>query len=189
MNFQLFLTRFDELTQVARSTRLLRALLCYPVLAGLEHRRIFSERFQTVVDIGANRGQFALAVRQWVPRARIICFEPLSRAAGVFRKVFQGDSKVRLHQAAVGPEPGEATIQWQVRTIPPRFFLSRPCRSGYFGESGKFGRRRCESDVLRNLSPQKKLLLQRFSRWTFKTMNWRRFGGAKNSWGTFLTHT
>ena len=62
----------------------------------------------TVVDIGANRGQFSLAVRRWAPGAKVFAFEPLSGPAARFRKVFKGDSKVILHQAAIGPETGEA---------------------------------------------------------------------------------
>ncbi len=41
MNFQLFLTRLDKLTQVIRAPRLLRALVFHRVLAGAEHRAIF----------------------------------------------------------------------------------------------------------------------------------------------------
>ena len=63
-----------------------------------------------VVDIGANRGQFSLAVRRWAPEARVIAFEPLAGPAARFRKVFQGDSRVVLHQAAIGPKMGEAII-------------------------------------------------------------------------------
>jgi FkbM family methyltransferase len=88
----------------------MRALVFYRVLAGVEHRRIFLADLGTVVDIGANRGQFALAVRRWAFKARIIAFEPLAEAADTFRKVFQGDSGVILHQAAIGPEAGETTI-------------------------------------------------------------------------------
>ena len=80
------------------------------VLAGTEHRHVFKTNLETVVDIGANRGQFALAVRRWAPKARIVSFEPLNDAANTFRNVFKKDSGVILHQAAIGPQAGEATI-------------------------------------------------------------------------------
>jgi FkbM family methyltransferase len=85
-------------------------LLTTRVLASAEHRRILGGDLATVVDIGANRGQFSLAVRRWSPKARAIAFEPLPIAAAAFRRVFQGDSKVTLHEAAIGPRAGEATI-------------------------------------------------------------------------------
>ena len=111
MNFQLFLTRLDKLAQIVRSPRLLRVLLFQWVLAGIEHRQILSpNQSGTVVDIGANRGQFSLAVRRWAPKAMVIAFEPLSGPAARFQKVFQGDPNVRFHQSAIGPETGTATM-------------------------------------------------------------------------------
>jgi len=63
-----------------------------------------------VLDIGANRGQFALVARRCFPKARIISFEPLPVPAGTLRKIFEEDLQVTLHEAAVGPVPGNATI-------------------------------------------------------------------------------
>ena len=78
MSFQLLLTRLDKLAQVLRSPRLVRALVCARVLAGAEHRQVLGRDLTTVVVIGANRGQFSLAVRQWATEARVFAFEPLA---------------------------------------------------------------------------------------------------------------
>jgi FkbM family methyltransferase len=110
MNLILFLTRLDKLTKVLRSGDLFRALVRYRVLAGAEHRHILGPELATVVDIGANRGQFSLAVRQWATEARVFAFEPLAGPATRFRGFFRGDSRVTLHQAAIGPETGKRTI-------------------------------------------------------------------------------
>jgi len=81
------------------------------VAAGVEHARVLSGLdCRTVVDIGANRGQFALIARQCQPQARVISFEPLPTAAAKFRSVFADDDRVTLHEAAIGPAPGNATI-------------------------------------------------------------------------------
>jgi FkbM family methyltransferase len=103
MKFQVLLNRLDKLSQTILSKRLFQALFRHRVLAGAEHRHILSCDLGTVIDIGANRGQFALAIRQWAPKARVISFEPLPGPASIFRRVFSGDGKVSLHQAAVGP--------------------------------------------------------------------------------------
>lgn len=103
MIFQSFLNRLDKLSQTLLSKRLLQALLLHRVLAGAEHRFVLSRDLRTVVDIGANRGQFALAARHWASNARIVSFEPLSNPAAVFRRVFSGDDRVVLHEAAIGP--------------------------------------------------------------------------------------
>ena len=87
-----------------------QALFRHGVAAEPEHRHVLGPDLATVVDIGANRGQFALAVRRWAPQARVVAFEPLAVPATRFRKVFQDDSRVMFHQAAIGPEGGEAII-------------------------------------------------------------------------------
>ena len=88
-------------------TRLLR----HRVAAGVEHARVISGLdCRTVVDIGANRGQFALVARQCQSQARVISFEPLPAAAATFCAVFADDDRVTLHEVAIGPVPGNATI-------------------------------------------------------------------------------
>ncbi|MGZ8183937.1 MAG: FkbM family methyltransferase [Methylobacter sp.] len=104
MRFQAFMNRLDKLSQTMLSKRLLLALFRHRVLAGAEHRNVLSRDLATVVDIGANRGQFALAARQWAPKARVISFEPLNHPVALFRRVFAGDDQVILHQSAIGPE-------------------------------------------------------------------------------------
>jgi FkbM family methyltransferase len=81
------------------------------VSASVEHRSVLGTlNCRTVVDVGANRGQFALAARRRWPTARIISFEPLGTPAASFRKVFDGDGGVTLHEAAVGPTDEVATM-------------------------------------------------------------------------------
>ncbi|ABA58003.1 Methyltransferase FkbM [Nitrosococcus oceani ATCC 19707] len=86
--------------------------LRYGVAAGVEHVRALKSlgEMGTVVDIGANRGQFALAARHCFPGARIVSFEPLPGPAEKFRRVLAGDSRLVLHQVAIGPARGEETI-------------------------------------------------------------------------------
>lgn len=110
MTLQLLLTRIDKLVQVMLSANLLKALFRYRVLAGAEHRAVLRRKLATVVDIGANRGQFSLAVRQWAPGAVVFAFEPLPGPAAIFGSVFKSDSKILLHKAAIGLKAGKATI-------------------------------------------------------------------------------
>jgi FkbM family methyltransferase len=65
---------------------------------------------RAVVDVGANRGQFALAVRHCLPLATVTSFEPMAAAANDFRNVFHGDTKACVHQTAIGPTAGKATL-------------------------------------------------------------------------------
>jgi len=103
--------RSGKLRRILVSPRLARALLRHGVAASVEHIAALRDlQCRTVVDIGANRGQFALVVRHCFPDATIISFEPLHRPAEVFCRVFKVDIKVELHQVAIGPETGTAII-------------------------------------------------------------------------------
>ena len=95
-----------------RAPFLRKALLIHRVAATTEHESVLRKGpIATVVDIGANRGQFSLAARHHHPDAQIVAFEPLPTAAAVYRKVFVNDRRTMLHVAAVSPADGEATMQ------------------------------------------------------------------------------
>ncbi len=59
----------------------------------------------TLIDVGANIGQFSLLMRGLYPKALIYAFEPLSRPAGRFRRLFADDRRTTLYNCAIGPEP------------------------------------------------------------------------------------
>ena len=89
----------------------LQALVRHGVAASAEHLRALGAlRINTVVDVGANVGQFSLLARRLYPAARIVAFEPLPTSAATFKRVFAGDDRVVLHSCAVGKERGIATM-------------------------------------------------------------------------------
>ena len=94
-----------------------KALRNHRVAAGVEHTPILRNLgpIQTIVDVGANRGQFALAARHCFPEARIMSFEPLSGPASLFEAVFHDDNQARLVRSAIGPEQGEVPIHVSAR--------------------------------------------------------------------------
>lgn len=93
-----------------------RALLRYGVAAGVEHRTpLAGMELRTVVDIGANRGQFSLLARALWPQARIIAFEPLPGPAAIYKKIFRADAAASLHEVAIGVEDQERTMHVSAR--------------------------------------------------------------------------
>lgn len=88
----------------------LSALIVHRVAAASEHRCVITSDLATIVDIGANRGQFSLAVRRWAPDAKVFAFEPLADPSARFRELFRKDSKVCFNQSAIGPTEGETAI-------------------------------------------------------------------------------
>jgi FkbM family methyltransferase len=89
-----------------------RRALALGVAPAIEHIALISKlKPAVVVDVGANRGQFALAVRRAAPEARVICFEPAGRAYDVLTRVTGPDPLVRTVQAALASEPGALVLQ------------------------------------------------------------------------------
>ena len=100
------MTKARKLLNIAReANRLWLRALGHGVAASVEHKAVLRNLdCRSVIDIGANRGQFALAARHNFPNANIISFEPLSEPATVFRRVFSFDNAVTLHNTAIGPK-------------------------------------------------------------------------------------
>lgn len=103
--------KIAKLLKLLSRKRFLFALLKFQAAAAVEHQRLVrSIGFEILIDVGANVGQFSLLVREQKPDARIFAFEPLSRAADTYRKVFTGDESVILHQVAIGPNRADAEM-------------------------------------------------------------------------------
>lgn len=64
---------------------------------------------ETVIDVGANRGQFTALCLGCLPEVRVIAFEPLADAAERFTKAIQSPQVV-LHGVAIAPVAGTATM-------------------------------------------------------------------------------
>jgi len=62
----------------------------------------------TVIDVGANKGQFTAFARARWPRAKFFAFEPLPKPSRRFRAIF-GDA-VSLHHVALGREESSLDI-------------------------------------------------------------------------------
>lgn len=94
-----------------------RSLISHRVATGVEHEIVLRHLadVRLIVDVGANRGQFALCARHCFPQSRIVSFEPLAGPAGVCRSLFANDNNFVLHEVAIGPVLGEAIIHLSAR--------------------------------------------------------------------------
>ena len=111
------LPRLKKLFRIFRVRLWTRALLSFRVAASVEHEALLRliGPLDYIVDIGANRGQFALLSRHLFPGAKIVSFEPLRSAADVFVNVFRGDQFVHLFPSAVGPRQCSAKMHISAR--------------------------------------------------------------------------
>ena len=97
------LVQLQKLIRLSRRAEFRRGVR-FGVGASVEHLGMMkSIDVATLVDIGANVGQFTLLTLALHPAVNVEAFEPLSGPAAVFRRLFEGDSRVNLHQVAIGP--------------------------------------------------------------------------------------
>ena len=102
-----------------------RALIRHRVAAATEHVDVIRHcAAETLLDVGANKGQFSLAFRSLRPDAQIIAFEPLPEAADVYAQVFEGDALTRLERTALAS--GEGTARFHVADRADSSSLLRP---------------------------------------------------------------
>ena len=100
----------DRLRQLRKLMRLLpsggfRRGLLHGVAASVEHLGLMRGIAPaTLIDVGANVGQFSLLIRTLHPDVRIYAFEPLSRPAARFESLFHGDPRTTLRRCAIGPQ-------------------------------------------------------------------------------------
>lgn len=106
--------RLRKLSVVLFKRPLRLALFRHVVMAGVEHKPALNRPLSTVIDIGANRGQFALASRA-IAGARVFSFEPLPHVANIFKKVFVTDDSVTLFVSAIGERVEKLPIHLSAR--------------------------------------------------------------------------
>lgn len=81
------------------------------VAPSIEHGAVpFLDSYETIIDAGAARGQFALFARKRYPKARVLCFEPLREARETLQRLFQSDPLVEVYGVALGARSGAATL-------------------------------------------------------------------------------
>lgn len=106
-------TMIKKIAKLARilGTRSLANALIHGCAAGTEHDKV-TKRTKThfIIDIGANRGQFALIARKNFPNIPIYSFEPLAEPAEIFKRVFANDPNTRLIECAIGRKKTTGTI-------------------------------------------------------------------------------
>ena len=89
-----------------------RALYSHRVAATIEHEsQPFAESYGTVIDVGANRGQFAVFARHRWPDARLLCFEPLPRPRDVLISLASDLGNAEVMPFAIADESGRRVMQ------------------------------------------------------------------------------
>jgi FkbM family methyltransferase len=107
---------FGSARKITKAIRLIsrpawRAGLRNGIGAAIEHRPFLENlEVSTVVDIGANKGQFSLLAFEIFKNCKIFAFEPLTEPAAKFRKWAARWPSIQLFEVAIAPTAGEAPI-------------------------------------------------------------------------------
>src|ERR1700722_10677536 len=81
------------------------------VAPSIQHRKALSRiECDFIIEVGANRGQFALLSRLVKPGVPLVALEPIPAEAEVFRRVISVFENIQLHQVALGDKSDEAEI-------------------------------------------------------------------------------
>ncbi|MAR89409.1 MAG: methyltransferase FkbM [Pseudomonadales bacterium] len=104
-----YLTRAKKILYLFTDFRALTYFLKFRVLPTIEHHYVLSILPNTVIDIGANKGQFALAVELFTA-AKVISFEPLTHAAITCKEMFDNNDRHTIINAAIAPQSGRLNL-------------------------------------------------------------------------------
>ncbi|MBI0477196.1 FkbM family methyltransferase [Sphingomonas sp. MA1305] len=103
--------KLAKLVRLARRPRLWRTALVHRVVGAVEHDwPIRFTQAATLIDAGANRGQFSTLFHALRPNATILAFEPLPEAADAYAALFANVPNVHLHRMALSDRTGSATF-------------------------------------------------------------------------------
>lgn len=83
------------------------SITSFRMLSALRH---IEPKFKTIIDGGANKGQFARAATEAYPDARIIAFEPLPDVFEILKQNLKDRPKVSVVQSALGSVDGTTSF-------------------------------------------------------------------------------
>tara|TARA_B100001093_G_C26717674_1_gene966372 strand:- start:429 stop:1166 length:738 start_codon:yes stop_codon:yes gene_type:complete len=109
----MFILRIKKLLTVIFSFDLfwIKALIRYRLAPTIEHSKIIkSLEIETFIDIGANKGQFAMMANKIHPNSNIICFEPQKKPFETLQKLFKNFENIKMFQLACGSKNEIAEI-------------------------------------------------------------------------------
>lgn len=88
---------------------------------------------RTIIDVGANEGQFASMIAARFPEARLLCFEPLPEPHGILARWAAGmGGRVTPFNMALGAESGDAEMEMHLDHSPSSSLLKATPLTGEF---------------------------------------------------------
>lgn len=142
-----------------------RRWLLRGVAATIEHDALPLRRdAATVLDIGANRGQFAVYALVRFASARIHCFEPLPSARETLARLAAEEPRVRVWPVALGSAPARASLHVTARDDSSSLLAPTELQTSTFPATHEAGRVEVEvrrlDDVVASIEAASPILLK-----------------------------
>ncbi len=122
-----------------------------------EFKWLQSQDFKTIIDVGANEGQFSEKMRLLFPLAQLIIFEPLPTAFDTLSKNFENDEKATLFKKGCGAEKGSFIIYQNESSASSSLLPMTNEHTSNFKEAVDTTQVQIEIDTLDNLLQNRKL--------------------------------
>jgi FkbM family methyltransferase len=90
----------------------------------LDSAWVRSVGIQTVIDVGANIGQFSSEARSAFPQAKIYAFEPIAESAEILSSAFKNDINFTVFQFGLGTT--DEIVDFNLNEFTPTSSLLRP---------------------------------------------------------------
>lgn len=87
---------------------------------------------RTVIDVGANLGQFSTEIRRLLPEAVIHAFEPLPECYAKLRAAFEGDTRFHAFNMGLGETAGELSFERNEFSASSSFLEMTAAHTGAF---------------------------------------------------------
>ena len=120
--------------------RALRAFVSWPTFSVTSYRMLQvlarkGVRPKTVIDVGANIGQFTVAATKTFHNITVHAFEPLPDAAAKLRRRTASLPGVTVHEVALGDREATATLRVSRNSVSSSLLSMRPAHGEAFPES------------------------------------------------------
>lgn len=153
-------------------------------MAGVEHKAVLNRPLVTVVDVGANRGQFALAARA-ISGAKVVSFEPLPEVAAIFREIFADDPDVKLYVAAIGEKAEKKLIHLSARDDSSSLLEIGDAQSNFFPGTKEVGTLEVDVGTLDNFLSEKDIMRPAMLKLDVQGFEMQALAGCKTLIGNF----
>ena len=118
-----------------------RRALLQGVVASYEHSAVLAglPSASTIIDIGANKGQFVLEAIKWHPDAQYIIFEPLETERVVMARVLKGIARLTIYPIALGAEESQVPLYVSAASDSSSVLKQAPLQSECFPGTHNIG--------------------------------------------------